>query len=157
GSPPPFPSDRATPGMPSSGLEGSLFYHFVQTDNFYADRRPTLFHGHALYIPDLAIGRLVESTDDIYSYLQAYSTYASCCGGYTINADRPDFGHVGAAYVTGYDFVKDEAAAIKSLYQQYGFKLGATLGTTFTVSGLISDTWTVNDLTNGWFSGQLPQ
>src|SRR5262249_15604789 len=35
-----------------SPLAGSLFYHFIQTDNFYVDRSPTPWRGRALYIPD---------------------------------------------------------------------------------------------------------
>ena len=34
-----------------NSLAGSLFYHFIQTDNFYADRKPTPWRGRALYIP----------------------------------------------------------------------------------------------------------
>src|SRR5262249_39692511 len=63
----------------------------------------------------------------------------------------------GAAYVTGYDFVTDEAQQIRDLYGQYGFKLNATLGQTYTLDTLIGDTWTQNDLTSTWFNNQLPQ
>ncbi len=66
---------------PESPLAGSLFYQFVQTDNFYADRPPTPWRGRALYIPDLASSRLVESPTDIVHYLDAQFS------SYTIRAD----------------------------------------------------------------------
>ena len=37
-------------------------------------------------------------------------------------ASITDSTRAGAAYVTGYDFVKDEADAIGELYQQFGFQ-----------------------------------
>ena len=47
----------------------------IQTDNYYADRRPTPWRGRGLYLPELAIGRLVETTDDIWHYLKAYDSF----------------------------------------------------------------------------------
>ena len=51
-------------------IGGSTFYRFIQTDNYYADRKPTPWRGRALYLPELAIGRLVETPDDIWHYLE---------------------------------------------------------------------------------------
>src|SRR5262249_42220100 len=68
---------------PAQPLYNSLFYRFVQTDNFYADRKPTPWRGRALYLPDLAIGRLVESPADINRYLDGYVAANS----YTIRGD----------------------------------------------------------------------
>ena len=142
---------------PTQPLHSSLFYHFIQTDNFYADRKPTPWRGRAIYIPDLAIGRLVESPADINRYLDGYIATNS----YTIRGDlayTPNPAHYAGAFVTGYDFMTDQALAIGSLYQQYGFKLNGTSRHDLHANAtLINDTWNVNDLTNQWFSGQLPQ
>ena len=108
-------------------LYGSLFYRFIQTDNFYADRKPTPWRGRALFLPDLAIGRLVESPTDINHYLNGYLTAIS--NPYTIRGDlayTPNPAHFAGALVTGYDFTTDEAQAIGGLYQQYGFKLNGS-------------------------------
>jgi len=142
---------------PAQPLYGSLFYRFVQTDNFYADRKPTPWRGRALYIPDLSIGRLVESPTDINHYLDGYLATNS----YTIRGDlafTPAPSHYAGAFVTGYDFTKDQALAIGGLYQQYGFKLNGNQSIDYALNGaLVNDTWNVNDLNNQWFSGQLPQ
>jgi parallel beta helix pectate lyase-like protein len=135
-----------------SALAGSLLYHFIQTDNFYADRAPTPWRGRALYLPDLGIGRLVEQPAEIMHYLNSYLTPNQ----YVIDASNTN----GAALVTGYDFLSDQANAISSMLDDYGFKPGGTLGASETlntlISSTISDTWNVNDLTAIWFSGQLP-
>src|SRR4029079_2918662 len=62
----------------------------------------------------------------------------------------------GAALVAGYDFMNDQANAIASTLDGYGFKPSGELGTSETLNTLIGDTWNVNDLTAIWFSGQLP-
>jgi hypothetical protein len=131
-----------------SPLAGSLFYQFVQTDNFYTDRLPTPWRGRALYIPDLASSRLVESPTDIMHYLNAQEF-----SGYTIRADDP----TGAALVTGYDFLTDQANVISYTLQSYGFDPKGILTQTLTLDGLIDDTWDVDQLTDTWFTGQLPR
>ena len=104
-----------------SPLAGSLFYHFIQTDNFYADRSPTPWRGRALYIPDLGIGRLVEQPAEIMRYLNSYLTPNQ----YVIDASQSN----GAALVTGYDFMSDQANAIAATLDGYGFKPSGVLGT----------------------------
>ena len=64
-----------------------------------------------MFLPDLPIGRLVESPHDILSYLDGYIATNS----YTIRGDlanTPNPAHYAGALVTGYDFTKDEAQAI---------------------------------------------
>src|SRR5262249_19702899 len=131
-----------------SPLAGSLFYHFIQTDNFYADRAPTPWRGRALYLPDLGIGRLVERPSEIMHYLNGYVL----SNNYTVNARDK----AGAALVTGYDFLTDQANALSSTLQLYGFDPKGTLGASQKLSSLIGDKWTVNDLTNIWFVDPLP-
>jgi hypothetical protein len=133
----------------NSALDGSLFYHFIQTDNFYADRDPTPWRGRALYLPDMGIGRLVEHPTDIMHYLNGYLASSD----YTIDASTSS----GAALVTGYSFLTDQANAIANTLKTYGFNPNGTLGTTNKLSTLINDTWGLNQFTNLWFSGKLPQ
>jgi hypothetical protein len=136
--------------LTDSPLAGSLLFHFVQTDNFYADRQPTPWRGRALYIPDMGVGRLVESPTDIMHYLNAYSPLTS----YLIKADAANNG---AALVTGYDFLTDQAIAISNTLESYGFDPNGTLGSSTRLDTLINDTWDTNQLTDLWFTGQLPR
>src|SRR6185369_9422549 len=133
---------------PTKPLYGSLFYRFTQTDNFYADRKPTPWRGRALFLPDLPIGRLVESPIDINHYLNGYIT--AITNPYTIRGDlayTPNPAHFAGALVTGYDFTTDEALAIGGLYQQYGFKLNGNPSAEPVLNGkLVNNTWDVNEL-----------
>jgi hypothetical protein len=135
--------------LEDSPLYGSLFYSFIQTDNFYADRRPTPWRGRALYLPDLGIGRLVERPSDIMHYLDGYLASDK----YTVDASQPD----GAVLVTGYDFLTDQADAIIDQYGAYGFSEQGTLGTSPTLRPLVNDRWDVDQFADAWFDGQLPQ
>ncbi len=131
-------------------LPGSLFFNTVQTDNFYVDRKPTPYRGRGLYIPDMGIGRLVESPAEIMSYLNGYLISRN----YTIDASTAD----SAVLVTGYDFLTDQANAVAARMERYGFSSTGTPGSTntFTLTTLISDTWDAQDLSDVWFSKQLP-
>ncbi|MDQ2998330.1 MAG: right-handed parallel beta-helix repeat-containing protein, partial [Chloroflexota bacterium] len=123
-----------------SALAGSLFYHFMQTDNFYADRAPTPWRGRALFLPDLGVGRLVERPSEIMHYLGGYLTQSD----FTVDASS----NAGAALVTGYDFLTDQANALSSTLTQYGFSPNGTLGTSRKLNTLIGESWNENDLTN---------
>lgn len=138
-------------------LVTSLAGGFFQTDNYYADLSPTPWRGRYLYLPDLGIGRLVETPSDILAYLTAYPTGDP----YTVRANDTTPGKAGAAFVSGYDFVSDEAAAIADQLATYGFApqntLTDTLGINPTVNLLNSNTWALDQFTTLWLSGQLPK
>jgi parallel beta-helix repeat protein len=73
------------------------------TDDFYADRVPTVpdnpgWDGHDLYIPDYALGRLIETPSEIIAVIDTFLAGSDVA--------------VGTAIVTGYDFVKDGAQAM---------------------------------------------
>jgi hypothetical protein len=98
----------------------------VQTDNAYVDPQPYAFGDRTLAIPDTAIGRLVESPNEIGDQLDDFRA----AGGKLA---------VGMGLVTGYDFLSDGAHAVQG-------QVARTYGT---VDGhLISDTWTRQDLEN---------
>ena len=78
-----------------------------------------------LYIPDLAIGRLVETPEQIIAQI-----------GYFLDHLQPRL--VNRAAVAGYDFIQDAALAICS-------QMGADTITT-TDCNLIGDTWSISDL-----------
>jgi len=72
--------------------------HFL-SDDYYADREPSSFQGRELYIPDLAVGRLIETPDEIMAFIDVFLAGAQVTVG-----DGGD-----KVLVTGYDFVEDAA------------------------------------------------
>jgi predicted outer membrane repeat protein len=135
-----------------SALAGSLFFNFLKTDNYYADRRPTPFRGREFALPDLALGRLVERPSEIVAYLDTYAD-----GNFVIDASKPGAPGAGGVLVTAYDFATDQGEELARLFDAYGFSSAGTLGDSPTLSTLISDDWGVDEYNNIWFSGQLPQ
>lgn len=97
-----------------------LGYHL--TDSFYGSlRNNLLFNGQEVHIPELAIGRLVETPDEIASYIKNFVQ-----GGVTT---------LNTALVTGYDFLLDQATLMRDRLML----TGATVGS------LISDGWLANN------------
>ena len=137
---------------PNRPLYGSLFYNFIQTDNYYSDEQPTPWRGRALYMPDMATGRLVGTPADIQNYLLAMGAVSL-----KIDASQSISGKAGAAFVSGYDFLTDQAQQTARRLELAGFNPAGTLEQNHTLNTLINDSWTSDDLTNIWFSGQLPQ
>src|SRR5262249_17277954 len=131
-----------------SPLAGNLFYNFVESDNFYADRAGTPWRGRALYIPDIGIGRLVEKPSDIWHYLNSYLTSGN---NFTINAGRADR----AALVTGYSYLTDNAERIADtldidLLDNTLAGAAETAAPTARVKRLIDDSWDKSLLAGTW-------
>ena len=159
---------RASPKagyVTNSALSGSMFYRMMMTDDFYADRQPTAWRGRALYLPDLAIGRLVEQPADILAYLNSFRNSPDQ-NPYVIRGDRFDDEqiplvradppvHTGSAMVTGYDFLSDQADQIAARLRTYGFSTVPTA--THPLVVLNNNEWTSTRLADTWFSGQLDQ
>ncbi|MGD8967587.1 MAG: hypothetical protein PVI07_08775, partial [Anaerolineae bacterium] len=101
----------------------SLAEGYTLSDDFYADREPFAWFGRQLYLPDYAIGRLVEMPQEMVKLIDVYLTR----GGQA----SPETG-----LVVGYDFLADSAREIKGRLEEMG------IGT----SSLISDTWTADEL-----------
>ena len=95
------------------------------TDDYYADREPSQEHGHELYIPDYALGRLVETPEEIMALIDAFLAD----GGVTAEG----------VLVTGYDFVQPEAEEMCELWQ-------TDLGSASVDCTLMGDGWTASQL-----------
>ena len=89
------------PVAPSSASEAGLMSNLVQGQDGYGSQVEFTQAGHTLALPDLAIGRLVDTATDISTAVNAYIQ----TGGVIV----PN-----SALVTGYDFVGDAAVAIKA-------------------------------------------
>jgi len=92
------------------------------TDDYYVDRAPTLWQGRELYIPDYAIGRLVETPAEIAAQIDLFLANPVLSGN--------------RALVTGYDFVFDVALGVGLLVKNDGFVTDDTL---------IGSSWTGGD------------
>ncbi|MEZ4728173.1 MAG: pre-peptidase C-terminal domain-containing protein [Caldilineaceae bacterium] len=88
----------------------ALYGNYYLSDDYYADREPTPYQGHELYLPDVAVGRLVEAPADMMRIIDAF-----LASPVTTLADQD------AVFVSGYDFVQDMATNICTAWQSdYG-------------------------------------
>ena len=145
--------------LTDTALAGSLSHSFMQTDNFYATRKPLFWRNRGLYVPDLGIGRLVERPSEIVHYLRSYLDSPSS-DRFTIDARFATPPNAGAAFVTGYGFLSDQAKDLAEQFGAYGLKndlaVTPTLGLTYTLTMLNNETWDARQLSDDWLSGQLP-
>jgi hypothetical protein len=100
------------------------------TDNYYADRVPTDLSGHELYIPDYAVGRLIETPDEIIDLIDLFLASS------TLQPAK--------ALVTGYDFIQDVAGVMCDV-------LKSDLGDGNVDCGLIGETWNGGQLRSKQF------
>jgi hypothetical protein len=143
-------------------LAASLQGSYIMTDNYYADSEPTPWRGRYLYMPDMAVGRLVETPQHIFDYLTSYSVptadpYAKEAGSFVIDTTTTESQHSGAVMVTGYSFLQDTANKLAGLYETFGFDQRGSLGTSHTLDVLNNDVWRVADFVDRFFSGQIDQ
>ncbi len=105
---------------PSATL-ASIARGYVLTDDYYADKLPIAWGGSSIYVPDLAVSRLVEKPAEIAGAIQAFK-------------DANGILSANVGVVSGYDFMADGALAVKNTLA------GAGMSVT-NASGLISDAW----------------
>jgi hypothetical protein len=130
---------------PDSALGGALRYRTILTDDIYGDDEPYQLPAHPLYVPDRAVGRLVESPADILAYLEQYVPEGGFTGGVPFVIDASG----GGAVVTGYDFLIDQAQAVTAAFAAMGFVPPVLLRT------LIDDSWNTDDLKAAWFDDEF--
>ena len=90
---------------PSVSL-AALARGYVPTQDFYGSFQSIRRFDHDLQVPDVAVGRLVESVEDINSYLDAYGSLTTP-GVVTLAPSS-------AALATGYSFLSDLADFMKT-------------------------------------------
>jgi hypothetical protein len=110
-------------GDDQSPLTAALALGYLLSDDPYADANPLLVGTRELFVPDLAVGRLVEQPEEIVTALRNYVTFEG-------QLDR------NTALSTGYDFLADGADAVTSALAANGIS----------TQSLIGDTWTDDDL-----------
>ncbi len=102
----------------TSTVGAALCDDMTLTDDYYADAVPTVpddpgWDGHDLYIPDLGVGRLVETPAEINAQVDTF------LAGNEVGVD--------GAIVTGYDFVRDSAQAMCAALRDDGITTDCTL------------------------------
>ncbi|NJP07768.1 MAG: DUF3418 domain-containing protein, partial [Chloroflexaceae bacterium] len=123
-------------------LAGYLDARMFLTDNIYGDDVPDLWGEQLLFVPDRAVGRLVETPEEIRTYLDQYVR-----GGAALEIDAT--GSNGRVAVSGYDFFAEQALSMASVFD----RLGLTVDTLIDV--LPESNWTAEDLQELWFDGQF--
>jgi alpha-tubulin suppressor-like RCC1 family protein len=113
-----------------SPLYASMAAYCMLTDDYYADAAPIPWQGRSLYVPDVAVGRLVETPDEIRGSIRAFT-------------DRNGVLDPTTSLVTGYDFFEDGALAASETLSAARLSVG----------GLVGEAWTSGDL-KGLLFGQ---
>jgi hypothetical protein len=89
-----------------SAILGSMYDSMILTDDFYVDADPIPYNGRSLYVPDLAVSRLVETPEEIAGSVQHFRDS---------NGVLADGTSVMSSVVTGQDWMKDGAERVKSI------------------------------------------
>ena len=109
---------------PSSPLFASMAHKCFLTDDYYVDAAPIPWQGRALFVPDVAISRLVEKPADI---VKIVDTFLAKNGQLTPSA----------GFVSGYDFFADGSTAVADTMKAGGL---------VSVDRLVSSTWSAAEL-----------
>ncbi|HUM72157.1 MAG TPA: C25 family cysteine peptidase, partial [Chloroflexota bacterium] len=112
-------------------LSGSLSYRYMLTDDYYAGLLPQPMRGREFYLPQLAVGRLVETPTEMLGMVDSFLADSVI--------------EPGDALITGYDFLIDQANAITASLQSQGIPL-------LNQTHLIDNSWTAVDFANTLFS-----
>ncbi|HUP87240.1 MAG TPA: nidogen-like domain-containing protein [Acidimicrobiales bacterium] len=122
-----YPGNLAftTAGNANNSLFSSVADGYILTDNPYGDFNPVPFGGQYLYVPDVAVGRLGETPEDIAGQIGRFTQYGGILDPST------------AAFTASYDFMKDMGGQV----------LGILGG-----SSRNDDTWTASDIKSSVFN-----
>ncbi len=98
-------SNYVPPVLDDSASQASLRLGYVLSQDGYGSSHSVTIKESELPLPDLAVGRLVETPSDVMALLDAY---LSTSDGVV---------HPTSSLVTGYDFLEDAAQAVESEFQ----------------------------------------
>lgn len=102
----------------NSTVGSALCNNMNLTDNFYADKQIDFWHGYLPYIPDLAVGRLIENSAEIESQIDLF---LASDGRVPLNAAA-----VGAA------FMQDGAGEVRDEWERKGLAVDSLIGGNWT-------------------------
>ncbi len=125
-------------------LGAALRNRMLLSDNPYGTNRPYRFYGFPLFVPELAVGRIVERPGEIADFLRRN---APGWGGNNIELRGDPYSNPSLS-LTGYDFLIDGANAISRTLQQ-------ATSVTVTKRVLNNNTWNRNGFENQWLEQPL--
>ncbi|HET9907034.1 MAG TPA: PxKF domain-containing protein [Anaerolineales bacterium] len=128
-----FEKEYVVPVAPSTASEAGLKTNLVQGQDAYGSQIDFTQAGYTLALPDLAVGRLVDTASEISTAIDAYIE--------TDGIIEPT-----SSLVTGYDFVGDAAVAIQA---EMDAGTDSTADTLIQAPGLPptdASAWTANQL-----------
>lgn len=113
-----YPESHYGPVSPATTVGAALQDDMTLTDDYYGDEMPVVlnahgWHGHEFYVPDLGVGRLIETPAEIVAQIDAFLANDE------VSADD--------AIVTGYQFVADVAQEVCSELNADGLTTDCTL------------------------------
>ncbi|MGH8952790.1 MAG: choice-of-anchor Q domain-containing protein [Acidimicrobiia bacterium] len=103
------------------------------SDDPYGDAHPLLANGREIFVPEIALGRLVETPGEIVGTLERFLTFNGLLDPTTTTS----------AFVSGYDFLTDGAEAVASELVDAGRP----------ITSLVSEVWDRDGLIAGWLDG----
>jgi hypothetical protein len=120
-------------------LSGSLGLRYLLSDDYYAGLLPLPYKGRELYVPQLALGRLVETPSEIQAHIDSFLNRPNG----TLNAAE-----FSGALVTGYDFLIDNAIGIGTTLRSYDIPTD--------YDTLVNNKWDRDDFTSTAFDQAVP-
>jgi hypothetical protein len=127
------------PQAANNELSGALDAGYMLTDNVYGVRAGVSVNDHEFFVPDVALGRLVETPEDMTATIDTYL--------HNSNGGLLDPSTVNSALVTGYDFMADGAQGVANALQKNNYNVDTSL---------IGNNWAASDLTNKLLGGSAP-
>jgi hypothetical protein len=107
-------SNYVPPVFNQTASQASLRLNYVLTQDAYGSTVEVSLQSHYIPVPDLAVGRLVETPADMMTVLDAYLSTSNGV------VSTPD-----SAFVSGYDFLTEAAEAVQAEFEA-GIGQGAT-------------------------------
>jgi uncharacterized repeat protein (TIGR01451 family) len=130
-----YAADLAFTG--ANALLASVLTGHILTDDIYGDSDPIPWLDRELYVPEVAVGRLVETPEEIVA---AVNNFVDPSVNGSLDPQT--------SLTTGYNFLADGAEAVDAA-------LGALLGPA-NAHELISETWTLSDLISNFLDAGPP-
>jgi alpha-tubulin suppressor-like RCC1 family protein/N-acetylneuraminic acid mutarotase len=131
------------PVLDATASQASLRQGYVLSQDFYGNFNPISYQGRTLYLPEVPVGRLVESHDEILGMLDAYIAIQGVA--------RPT-----SALVTAYDFFGDSANDIALQLRNRGLSVNTDLVQPVGFGPEHSTAWKAEDLQTRLLTGPAP-
>ncbi len=134
-------SNYVPPVFNQTPSQASLKLDYVLTQDPYGSAFDIAFKGHTIPVPDLAVGRLVETPDDMIPVLNAY-----------LSTPNGVVATPASSFVSGYDFLTDTAEAVQAEIEAGTGQPATTLIAPRGQAPLDPNAWTGDDLKDAFLA-----